>query len=102
MLQEILLDDGELHGSGRQRQFRWRNISVLKKNILRYIFLNIYLFLDDDPEEENRNSEEVDVYFDEDETEEEWRRKRLEREMFLKKVINITHNANYVQITVSF
>lgn len=32
MLQELLLDDGELHGTGRQRQFRWRNISMFQKN----------------------------------------------------------------------
>lgn len=25
-LQELLLEDGELHGAGRQRQFRWKNI----------------------------------------------------------------------------
>lgn len=49
-------------------------------------FLQPHWFLDDDPEEENRNTDEVDVYLDDDETEEEWRRKRHEREMFLKKV----------------
>jgi len=29
MLQEILLEDGELHseGGGRERKFRWKNIS---------------------------------------------------------------------------
>jgi hypothetical protein len=29
LLQELLLEDGELHseGSGRERKFRWRNIS---------------------------------------------------------------------------
>jgi hypothetical protein len=29
LLQEILLEDGELHseGGGRERKFRWRNIS---------------------------------------------------------------------------
>lgn len=26
ILQELLLEDGELHGSGRQKQFRWKNI----------------------------------------------------------------------------
>lgn len=28
MLQELLFDDGELHGTGRQRQFRWKNIGI--------------------------------------------------------------------------
>lgn len=26
LLQELLLDDGEMHGNGRERQFRWKNI----------------------------------------------------------------------------
>lgn len=28
LLQEMLLDDGELHGAGRQRQFRWRSLGI--------------------------------------------------------------------------
>lgn len=26
LLQELLLEDGEMHGTGRQRQFKWKNI----------------------------------------------------------------------------
>lgn len=28
IIQELLLEDGELHGAGRQRQFRWKNIGI--------------------------------------------------------------------------
>ncbi|XP_056639001.1 claspin [Diorhabda sublineata] len=66
LLQEMLLDDGELHGSGRERQFKWKNID--SQNI------------DDDTK---KNSDD-EIGFDEDESEEQWRRKRHEREMFLK------------------
>ncbi|KAF7279020.1 hypothetical protein GWI33_007661 [Rhynchophorus ferrugineus] len=66
MLQELLLDDGELHGTGRQRQFKWKNIDQG----------------DDDASEEKTNDEEI--YMEEEESEEQWRKKRHEREMFLK------------------
>ncbi|XP_028135625.2 claspin isoform X2 [Diabrotica virgifera virgifera] len=66
LLQEMLLDDGELHGTGRERQFRWKNIDSL-----------------DMTEEEKKNSDD-ETGIDEDESEEMWRRKRHEREMFLK------------------
>lgn len=58
----------------------------VSENRCLFLFSQFCWFLDDNPEEENRNSDEVDVYLDDDETEEEWRRKRHEREMFLKKV----------------
>lgn len=64
-MQELLLEDGELHGSGRERQFRWKNIDNIAEG-----------------EEQQRN--EDDVYLDEEESEEQWRKKRYEREMFLK------------------
>lgn len=64
LLQELLLEDGELHGTGRERQFRWKNIDAV------------------DGEEEAKRDD--DVYLDEDESEEQWRRKRYERELFLK------------------
>lgn len=70
MLQELLLEDGELHGSGRQRSFKWKNT-------------------DEGEESENRGTEDVDGNVDEEETEEEWRRRRHEREMFLKKVTKL-------------
>ncbi|CAG9837230.1 unnamed protein product [Diabrotica balteata] len=67
LLQELLLEDGELQGSGRERQFRWKNIDSL-----------------DMTEEEKKNSDDETGGFDENESEEIWRRKRHEREMFLK------------------
>lgn len=66
LLQEMLLEDGELHGTGRERQFKWKNIDSA-----------------DNTEGENAK-EDDDVYFDEEESEEQWRRRRHEREMFLK------------------
>ncbi|XP_018573516.1 claspin-like [Anoplophora glabripennis] len=66
LLQEMLLEDGELHGTGRERQFKWKNIdSVIESNETR--------------------KEEDDVYLEEEESEEQWRKRRHEREMFLKK-----------------
>lgn len=29
LLQELLLEDGEMHGTGRQRQFKWKNIGTV-------------------------------------------------------------------------
>lgn len=29
LLQELLLEDGEMHGTGRQRQFKWKNIGTI-------------------------------------------------------------------------
>lgn len=73
MLQELLLEDGELHGSGRQRQFRWKNIDTF------------------DGEEPPKT--EDDIFLDEDdETEEQWRKKRYEREQFLKEKQKSTDN----------
>ncbi|KAL1512938.1 hypothetical protein ABEB36_002437 [Hypothenemus hampei] len=65
LLQELLLEDGEMHGTGRQRQFKWKNIDI-----------------NNDQTEEINN--EDDVYLDEEESEEHWRKMRHEREMFLK------------------
>uniref|UniRef100_A0A1Y1KHU8 Claspin n=1 Tax=Photinus pyralis TaxID=7054 RepID=A0A1Y1KHU8_PHOPY len=65
ILQEMLLEDGELHGTGRERQFRWRNI-------------------DDNANDDRGPKDEDDVYLEEDESEEQWRRARHQREMFLK------------------
>ncbi|CAG9860448.1 unnamed protein product [Phyllotreta striolata] len=63
---ELLLDDGELHGSGRERQFRWKNVD---SNF--------------PAEDETRNSDD-EAPVEEDDSEEQWRRRRHEREMFLK------------------
>ncbi|GJQ76720.1 hypothetical protein Trydic_g15568 [Trypoxylus dichotomus] len=66
ILQELLLDDGEMHGNGRERQFRWKNIDSI----------------DNITEMRQDNGE---IYLDEDENEEKWRKMRYEREIFLKK-----------------
>ncbi|XP_044744111.1 claspin-like [Coccinella septempunctata] len=64
MLQELLLEDGELHGSGRQRQFRWKNIDTATNDA-----------------EVKKDDEDDDIYLEEDETEEQWRKERHQREM---------------------
>lgn len=68
MLQEMLLEDGELHGTGRERQFKWKNID------------NTF---DLEGGEKNENDEE---YLDETaaDSEEIWRKKRHERVLFLQ------------------
>lgn len=63
----MLLDDGELHGTGRERQFKWKTIDSN--------------FPEDDDAEKKGSDDENCV---EDENEEQWRKKRHEREMFLK------------------
>ncbi|KAK3925826.1 Claspin [Frankliniella fusca] len=68
ILQEMLLEDGELHSEngGRERQFRWRNVDSTG-------------MVDD-----GHKSDEENVDHDEDEDDAEWRKQRHEREMFLK------------------
>ncbi|XP_046478189.1 claspin [Neodiprion pinetum] len=73
LLQEILLEDGELHsdGASRQRKFKWKNIDKLE----------------DDNEKTLQNIDEKDDALEdptEAESELEWRKQRLEREQFLK------------------
>ncbi|KAK9729121.1 hypothetical protein QE152_g16063 [Popillia japonica] len=67
ILQELLLDDGEMYGNGRERQFRWKNIDSLGN------------------EPDNTKPDDGEMYLDEDEDEEKWRKMRYEREVFLKK-----------------
>lgn len=43
-------------------------------------------FLDSAGNEIEEKIDETDIYFDEDESEEQWRKRRHERELFLKKV----------------
>ncbi|KAG8323680.1 hypothetical protein J6590_001424 [Homalodisca vitripennis] len=66
LLQEMLLEDGELHSEGRrQRLFRWSNNTF--------------------GEEDNKAQiDSDDDNADEDEDEESWRRSRHEREQYLK------------------
>ncbi|XP_021936176.1 claspin isoform X3 [Zootermopsis nevadensis] len=72
LLQEILLEDGELHseGGGRERKFRWRNTNNVDDGELHH------------QDSDNEGVEEVEI-----EDEELWRRMRHEREIFLQQQI---------------
>ncbi|XP_075222542.1 uncharacterized protein LOC142325090 [Lycorma delicatula] len=69
LLQELLLEDGELHtdGSGRVRQFRWANAD------------------NDNADGKLEMLRDSDDDSDHDEEDENWRRIRHEREVYLKK-----------------
>ncbi|XP_065168149.1 claspin-like [Atheta coriaria] len=68
VLQELYMDeDEELKGAGRQRQFRWRNIDNV-----------------DNDESTAQDLESSITNEEECENEEEWRKKRYERELFLQ------------------
>lgn len=86
ILQEMLLEDGELHGTGRKRQFRWKNIG----NIHRFFYTpDIVKIVSDatDDGDSSQTTEDNITYFDDEESEEQWRKNRHQREMFLKKVV---------------
>uniref|UniRef100_A0A8D8ZYI4 Periodic tryptophan protein 2 homolog n=2 Tax=Cacopsylla melanoneura TaxID=428564 RepID=A0A8D8ZYI4_9HEMI len=72
LLQEMLLEDGELHseGPGRQRQFKWSNLD--DNSDLR---MTAQLSGDSEPEDENGEEKQED---------EAWRKARLDRELFLE------------------
>nr|CAD7599882.1 unnamed protein product [Timema genevievae] len=67
ILQELLLEDGELHseGGGRERKFRWKNVDGLEET---------------GPREDSGD----EGLYEDEEDEEQWRRMRHEREKFLK------------------
>ncbi|GLV36399.1 claspin [Carabus blaptoides fortunei] len=65
LLQELLLEDGEMHGTGRERKFRWKNADTMVWNT------------DDKPKDDDEDCEEIESEF-------QWRKMRHEREMFLK------------------
>ncbi|KAJ2944755.1 hypothetical protein O0L34_g1643 [Tuta absoluta] len=65
IIQELLFEDGDLGGGSRQRKFRWRNA-------------------DGEEETGTLNDELADTQEEEFESEEQWRKQRHEREMFLK------------------
>ncbi|XP_046402109.1 claspin [Ischnura elegans] len=69
LLQEIFLEDGELHadGLGRERKFRWKNVDNM-----------------DDGDFKPTDSGDEEKVDDDDENEEKWRRLRHEREMWLR------------------
>ncbi|KAK3894227.1 hypothetical protein Pcinc_001989 [Petrolisthes cinctipes] len=66
LLQEMYLEDGELHGEGRQRQFRWKNLNGSMEDKERR-------WLSDNEEENEEELEDA-----------EWRKQRFEREKYLK------------------
>ncbi|KAL1461713.1 hypothetical protein WDU94_013585 [Cyamophila willieti] len=72
LLQEMLLEDGELHseGPGRQRQFKWSNLD--DNSDLR---MTAALSGDSEPEDDNGEEKQED---------EAWRKARLDRELFLE------------------
>ncbi|XP_042207503.1 claspin-like [Homarus americanus] len=65
LLQEMYLEDGELHGEGRQRQFRWKNMG-------------------DDEEGNERKAMSDEEGVEEEGEDVDWRKQRIEREKFLK------------------
>lgn len=67
LLQDILLEDGDLEGGTRERKFRWKNVDT---NI------ESGAVVGDDNHEDG---------FD-DQSEELWRRQRYERETFLREM----------------
>ncbi|XP_059053446.1 claspin-like [Achroia grisella] len=67
IIQELMFEDGDLGAGGRQRKFRWRNA--------------------DDEEEVGTMPEEfADTQEEEFESEEQWRKQRHEREVFLRQM----------------
>ncbi|XP_050731399.1 claspin-like isoform X2 [Eriocheir sinensis] len=66
LLQELYLEDGELHGQGRSRQFRWKN---LDKNI---------------EEDERKRLSDDDEGSDDNMEDSQWRKQKIEREKFLE------------------
>ncbi|XP_068619307.1 claspin-like [Battus philenor] len=69
LLQELLFEDGDLGDGHRQRKFRWRNA-------------------DDTEEIGTALDEYADTQEEEFESEEQWRKQRHEREVFLRKMVN--------------
>ncbi|KAM3962477.1 uncharacterized protein ACR2FA_003380 [Aphomia sociella] len=67
IIQELLFEDGDLGGEGRQRKFRWRNT-------------------DGDEEGGAAPDDFADTQEEEFESEEQWRKQRHEREVFLRQM----------------
>lgn len=74
-----------MYGNGRERQFRWKNIG---KNTGIHKTVDTKFLLPDSlgNEPDNTKPDDGEMYLDEDEDEEKWRKMRYEREVFLKKV----------------
>lgn len=77
LLQELLLEDGELHGAGRERKFKWKNADSLSWND------------SEQPKEDDEENEDIP------ESELLLRKTRYERETFLdehrKKIMETTN-----------
>lgn len=87
ILQELLLEDGELHGNGRQKQFRWLNIGKHFTERLTFKKIVSFIFVGNDEDDDRANNSDVETYFDEQDCEETWRKMRFQRESFLKSVV---------------
>ncbi|XP_049785254.1 claspin isoform X2 [Schistocerca cancellata] len=69
LLQELLLEDGELHSEGgRERKFRWKNMNVADEN---------------EQSKKDSDAEDAVEFEGNEEDEAEWRKERFERETFL-------------------
>lgn len=64
LLQELYLEDGELHGQGRSRQFRWKNLDKRMEND------EIKTLSDEEGSDDNMEDSE-------------WRKQKIEREKFI-------------------
>ncbi|XP_028166163.1 claspin-like [Ostrinia furnacalis] len=82
LIQELLFEDGDLGGGGRQRKFRWR---------------------DADGEEATGTvpDELKDTQEEEFESEEQWRKQRHEREMFLRQLKNEGEKEDDLDVSVN-
>ncbi|XP_018012533.2 uncharacterized protein LOC108669649 [Hyalella azteca] len=67
LLQELYLEDGDLHGEGRQRTFRWKNLN------------------DDEGDDGPRADDSDEADAEDDEESSQWRKERHERELFMNK-----------------
>lgn len=81
LLQELLFEDGDLGGGHRQRKFRWRNADDEEAGTI--------------PGEFADTQEEFEF-----ESEEQWRKQRHEREVFLRQMQNQDDDDGKVNVTV--
>lgn len=79
ILQELLLEDGELQGVGRERKFKWKNADSLSWND------------SEQPKEEDDDTEEI-------ENEIQWRKMRHEREIYLEEQRKKTASSDDVEL----
>lgn len=90
ILQDILLEDGDLEGGTREKKFRWKNIGmycVIFFNFKLFIKLCIDLIADNAIESGAVVGEENLDDFDDSQNEEQWRKQRYERETYLRELM---------------